>query len=58
MEKKLNDCNHNLNNGFASALKVLERVSEIAVKLGAFPGDVSRLKEQELEILRKIYLKR
>ena len=43
---------------YEMALKGLDKASEIAVKLGMYPCDVNRLKEQELKELRHYYLKR
>lgn len=43
---------------YEMALKGLDKASEIAVKLGMFPCDVDRLKEQELKELRQYYTNR
>lgn len=43
---------------FEMALKGLDKASEIAVKLGMFPCDVDRLKEQEIKELRQVYMNR
>ena len=51
-------CNSRNNESFEMALKGLDKASEIAVKLGMIPGDVNRLKEQELKELRQYYLNR
>jgi hypothetical protein len=58
MNEKLALCKRKTSESFELALKGLDRASEIAVKLGIFPSEVDRLKEQELKELRQHFLKR
>lgn len=51
-------CHKRIYESFEMAMKGLDKASEIAVKLGMVPGDVNRLKEQELKELRQYYLDR
>lgn len=51
-------CHRRTQENFEMALKGLDKASEIAVKLGMIPGDVNRLKEQELKELRQYYMSR
>ena len=58
MNEKLAFCNRKTNEDYELALKGLDKASEIAVKLGMIPGEVNRLKEQELKELRQYFLNR
>ncbi|MBU1170789.1 MAG: hypothetical protein KKD44_14605 [Proteobacteria bacterium] len=58
MNEKLAFCNRKTYENFEMALKGLERASEIAVKLGLYPCEVDRLREQELKELRQHFSNR
>lgn len=58
MNEKLAFCNRKTCEDFEIALKGLDKASEIAVKLGMFPGDVNRLKEQEIKELKQYFSNR
>lgn len=58
MNEKQALCNQKTYENFEMALKGLDRASEIAMKLGIFPGEVNRLREQELKELRQYFMER
>jgi|GEM_PF-3199202 len=51
-------CNRKSQENFETALKDLDKVSEIALKLGAYPQDISRMRESGLKELRRHFLHR
>lgn len=54
--EKSDYCNKKSQKNFETALKNLDRVSEIALKLGAYPLDISRMKECGVKELRRHFL--
>ncbi len=51
-------CNRKRHENLETALKDLDKVSEIARKLGAYPSDISRMRERGLKELRQHFLHR
>jgi hypothetical protein len=58
MDQKLECGNSKMFTNFELALKGLDRVSEIAVKMGTYQGEVDRLKEKQLKELHTYFLNR
>ena len=58
MNQKPYYCHQKLFEHYEVALKSLDKATEIAVKLGMYPTEVERLREQELKELQQFFLNR